>query len=42
MIFPKSIIQSLLALYGFGPRPQTQRRRPAPVVIGHASGSRFH
>lgn len=42
MIFPKSIIQSLLALYGFGERPHPQRRRPAPVVIGHASGGRFH
>ncbi|WGM30413.1 hypothetical protein KKHFBJBL_00636 [Brevundimonas sp. NIBR11] len=35
MIFPKSLIQSLLALYGFGDRSHLQRRRPAPVVIGH-------
>ena len=37
MIFPKSLIQSLLALYGFGDRSHAQRRRPAPVVIGHHS-----
>ena len=41
MIFPKSLIQSLLALYGFGDRSQIQRRRPAPVVIGHHSNGRF-
>ena len=35
MIFPKSLIQSFLALYGFGPRSHATRRRPAPVVIGH-------
>jgi hypothetical protein len=34
MIFPTSILQSLLALYGLAPRPQTTRRRPAPVLIG--------
>lgn len=41
MIFPKSLIQSLLALYGFGDRSQAQRRRPAPVVIGHSMAKRF-
>ena len=41
MIFPKSLIQSLLALYGFGEKSHLSRRRPAPVVIGHHSGSRF-
>jgi hypothetical protein len=41
MIFPKSLIQSLLALYGFGDRAHQPRRRPSPVVIGHQSGSRF-
>lgn len=42
MIFPKSLIQNLLALYGFGDRSHPQRRRPAPVVIGHTPGpSRF-
>lgn len=40
MIFPKSLIQSLLALYGFGERGHMPRQRPAPVVIGH-SGRRF-
>ncbi len=35
MIFPKSIFQSLLSLYGFAPKPQTARRRPAPVLIGN-------
>jgi hypothetical protein len=34
MIFPKSILQSLLALYGLAPKPQSARRRPAPVLIG--------
>lgn len=34
-------LRSLLALYGFGPR--VQRRRPAPVHIGHtgARGARI-
>jgi hypothetical protein len=41
MNFPKSLIQSLLALYGFGDRSQPQRRRPAPVTIGHQTGARF-
>ena len=41
MIFPKSLIQSLLALYGFGHRPHSPRRRPAPVVIGHHPAGRF-
>ncbi len=36
MIFPMSLIRSLLALYGFGERQQSPRRRPAPVVIGHS------
>lgn len=35
MFFAKSILQSLLALYGFGDRAHLARRRPAPVVIGH-------
>lgn len=39
MIFPKSLIQSLLALYGFGHRSPTQRRRPAHV-IGHVRSGR--
>ena len=39
MIFPKSLIHSLLALYGFGDRSPLARRRPAPVVIGHHSGA---
>jgi hypothetical protein len=34
MIFPKSFLRSLLALYGLAPKPQSGRRRPAPVVIG--------
>ena len=33
MSFP-SVVQSLLALYGFGDRANTPRRRPAPVLIG--------
>lgn len=37
MMFPKSLFQSLLALYGFGERSQMTRQRPAPVVIGHTS-----
>lgn len=41
MIFPKSLFQSLLALYGFGDKSHLQRRRPAPVVIGRSSGGRF-
>ena len=41
MIFPKSLIQSLLALYGFGERAHPSRRRPGPVMIGHQSGDRF-
>ena len=35
MLFPKSLLQSLLALYGLAPRPQSTRRRPAPVMIGN-------
>ena len=41
MFFPKSLIRSLLALYGFGDRSNLQRRRPGPVIIGHQSGGRF-
>ena len=41
MIFPKSLIQSLLGLYGFGDRTHPSRRRPAPVMIGHQPGGRF-
>jgi hypothetical protein len=35
MLFPTSILQTLLALYGLAPKPQTARRRPAPVLIGN-------
>ncbi len=40
MLFPTSFIQSLLALYGLAPKPQSARvgvarRRPAPVIIGN-------
>jgi len=41
MVFPKSLLQSLLALYGFGDRSQVQRHRPAPVVIGHGPSNRL-
>jgi hypothetical protein len=41
MIFPKSLIQSLLALYGFGDRSDIQRRRPSPVFISHSPPKRF-
>ena len=37
MIFPTSILQTLLSLYGLAPKPQVARRRPAPVVIGNPS-----
>jgi hypothetical protein len=33
MSFP-SVVQSFLALYGFGERGHAPRRRPAPVMIG--------
>jgi hypothetical protein len=33
MSFP-SVVQSFLALYGFGERAHAPRRRPAPVMIG--------
>ena len=33
MSFP-SVVQSLLALYGFGERAHAPRRRPGPVMIG--------
>lgn len=39
MFFPKSLMQSLLALYGFSDRPHTQRRRPAHI-IGHIKPGR--
>jgi len=32
---PQSFLQSLLALYGLGPRPS--RRRPAPVMINRSA-----
>lgn len=35
MLFPKSMLQALLALYGLAPKPQSSRRRPAPVMIGN-------
>lgn len=34
MNFLRSVLQSLLALYGFAPRG-TGRKRPSPIVIGH-------
>jgi hypothetical protein len=42
MLFPTSILQSLLALYGLAPKPRptrgpSTRRRPAPVLIGNPS-----
>ena len=37
MIFPKSLIQSLFALYGFGERANMPRQRQAPIVIGHSA-----
>jgi hypothetical protein len=40
MIFPKSLIQSLLALYGFGNRDERGRDRRAPIQIGRTSGGR--
>lgn len=33
MSFP-SVVQSFLALYGFGEKGHSPRRRPAPVIIG--------
>jgi hypothetical protein len=40
MMFPKSLLQSLLALYGLAPKPRPvrvapHRRRQAPVIIGN-------
>jgi hypothetical protein len=35
MLFPKSLLQSLLALYGLAPKSHSTRRRPAPVLIGN-------
>ena len=40
MMFPTSLIQSLLALYGLAPKPRPvrasqTRRRQAPVLIGN-------
>jgi hypothetical protein len=44
-MFPKSFLQSLLALYGLAPKPQPERafsarRRPAPVLIGNPNAPR--
>lgn len=39
MSFP-SVVQSLLALYGFGDRANAPRRRPGPVVIGEPNPRR--
>lgn len=44
-MFPKSFLQSLLALYGLAPKPQparafSTRRRPAPVLIGNPNAPR--
>ena len=44
-MFPKSFLQSLLALYGLAPKPQPERafsarRRPAPVLIGSPDAPR--
>ena len=41
MFFAKSLIQSLLALYGLGDRSHMPRRRPGPVLIGRQPGGRF-
>jgi len=41
MIFPKSLIASLLALYGFGEKPDRSRERRAPIQIGRPSSGRF-
>jgi hypothetical protein len=38
MLFPKSLLQSLLALYGLAPKTPLTRRRPSPVLIGNPTG----
>ena len=40
-MFPKLLIQSLLALYGFGQSGASRRRHPGPILIGRPSGPRF-
>lgn len=44
-MFPKSFLQSLLALYGLAPKAEparafSARRRPAPVLIGNPNATR--
>jgi hypothetical protein len=39
MSFP-SVVQSFLALYGFGDRAHAPRRRPGPVMIGASQPKR--
>lgn len=41
MMFPKSLIQSVLALYGFSNKPQSPRHRTLPVIIGHPRTGRL-
>ena len=40
MIFPQSVLRSILALYGFGSRPGG-RHRPSPVIIGRPRQGRL-
>lgn len=37
MLFPRSVLQTLLALYGFGARPSSRRRHAPPMMIGRAA-----
>lgn len=43
MSFPQSVLQSFLALYGFGVRTSSRggRHRNRPVLIGRQPSSRF-
>jgi hypothetical protein len=41
MLFPQTVLQSILALYGFGERGPA-RRGPAPIHIGQPRTSRLN
>lgn len=36
MQFPQTLLQSVLAWYGLGPKSTHSKRRPAAIEIGHA------
>lgn len=40
MLFPRSVLKTVLALYGFGTKP-SRRRTASPMLIGRSAPPRY-